>query len=132
MGCNRVLRVLSPSFKLIFLALFTFIEKRNGFHITQKKSAYPVGLKTRCFSSANDADLMADLRSRVKEVEDSASKLPFVLLDSMLPRQVLNINVENDLLTDLVLDRIQKETPVFGMLGLARLITARSYTTFVL
>lgn len=59
------------------------------------------------------------------DVKDSATKLPFVLLDSMLPRQVLNIQVENDLLTDLVLDRTRNENPVFGMLGLARLITGQ-------
>lgn len=72
--------------------------------------------------AAEDA-FMASLRNRVKEVEDRESKLPLVVLDSMLPRQVLKIKVKNELLTELVKECLQKEIPFFGMLGLARLST---------
>lgn len=71
--------------------------------------------------AATDDDFMAALRTRVQEVEDRESKLPLVVLDSMLPRQVLKIQVKNDLLMELVKECLQNEIPFFGMLGLARL-----------
>jgi len=68
---------------------------------------------------------MVPLRLRISEVTESATKLPFVLLESMLPRQVLRIQVDNPLLTELVLDRLRRETPVFGMLGVVNLETGQ-------
>eukprot|EP00980_Cylindrotheca_fusiformis_P022393 scaffold9268_cov133-Cylindrotheca_fusiformis.AAC.4 len=74
---------------------------------------------TQC--AATDDDFMAALRTRVQEVEDRESKLPLVVIDSLLPRQVLKIQVKNDLLMELVRECLQNENPFFGMLGIARL-----------
>jgi len=72
-------------------------------------------------SSIDDNDFMASLRSRIEEVSDRETKLPLVVLDSMLPRQVLQIEVNNPLFKELVHDRLSKENPYFGMMGMARL-----------
>jgi hypothetical protein len=57
------------------------------------------------------------------EVTDRDTKIPLVVLDSMLPRQVLKIKVNNDLFINLVKSRLEEETPCFGILGIARLAT---------
>lgn len=72
-------------------------------------------------SSSDDDDFLASLRTRMDEVEDSSTKIPLVVLDSMLPRQVLELQIRNDLLLKLVANRIERENPTFGMLGRARL-----------
>lgn len=73
-------------------------------------------------SSLSDDDFMASLKSRVQEVSDRETKLPLVVLDSMLPRQVLKIAVNNNpVFLELIRQRVADETPFFGMLGLARL-----------
>jgi hypothetical protein len=64
---------------------------------------------------------MASLQSRLAELSDRENKLPLVVLDAMLPRQVLRLNVQNELLMDLVSDCLRRETPFLGMIGLARL-----------
>mmetsp|Transcript_839 Transcript_839/g.1782 ORF Transcript_839/g.1782 Transcript_839/m.1782 type:complete len:352 (-) Transcript_839:609-1664(-) len=64
---------------------------------------------------------MASLNSRLKEVQEKESKLPLVVLDSMLPRQVLELQVNNDLLIRLIRDCLEREAPFFGMIGIARL-----------
>jgi hypothetical protein len=70
--------------------------------------------------SDNDT-FMASLKSRVQQVNDRATRLPLVVLDSMLPRQVLNITItSNALLIQLMRTRIADETPYFGMLGMTR------------
>eukprot|EP00545_Synedropsis_sp_CCMP1620_P001080 CAMPEP_0119005600 /NCGR_PEP_ID=MMETSP1176-20130426/1822_1 /TAXON_ID=265551 /ORGANISM="Synedropsis recta cf, Strain CCMP1620" /LENGTH=293 /DNA_ID=CAMNT_0006957431 /DNA_START=18 /DNA_END=896 /DNA_ORIENTATION=+ len=69
----------------------------------------------------DDDDFMASLRSRMDQVNDA--KLPLVVLDAMLPRQVLKINVNNAVFMDLVKNRVEEESPFFGMLGMARLKT---------
>lgn len=68
---------------------------------------------------------MASLNSRLKEVQEKESKLPLVVLDSMLPRQVLELKVNNDLLIKLVRDCLARESPFFGMLGIARLASGQ-------
>lgn len=68
---------------------------------------------------AADDDFMASLKSRMEEVQDLETKIPLVVLDSMLPRQVMKIQVKNALLVELVKNQMQKETPTFGMLGMA-------------
>jgi hypothetical protein len=55
------------------------------------------------------------------EVNDRETKLPLVVLDSMLPRQVWKLKVNNPLFSKLVRRRWADETPSFGMLGTARL-----------
>lgn len=71
--------------------------------------------------NGDDFDFMASLQSRLEEVNDRETKLPLVVLISPLPRQVINIQVnDNPLFLDLVKSRIEEETPWFGMLGSAR------------
>jgi hypothetical protein len=76
-------------------------------------------------SDDNDDDdntaFMTALRSRLDESKQN--RMPLVVLDSMLPRQELNITVRNPALLHLIQDRILNESPVFCMLGLARLAT---------
>lgn len=74
----------------------------------------------------DEDDFMASLKTRMAEVNDRQTKLPLVVLDSMLPRQVLKIQVNNPLLSELVKTSIQNESPFIGMLGMARLVTGES------
>jgi ATP-dependent protease La (LON) substrate-binding domain len=68
-----------------------------------------------------DDPFMASLKLRVEQVTDRATKLPIIILDSILPRQILNITVPSDaLLLQLIKTQITNETPYFGMLGLIR------------
>ena len=68
-----------------------------------------------------DDEFMASLKSRVDQVTDRATKLPIIILDAMLPRQVLNVTIPSDaLLIQLIKQQITNETPYFGMLGLIR------------
>jgi len=76
-------------------------------------------------SAADDLDFMASLKSRVAEVSDRQTKLPLVVLDSMLPRQVLKVTVKNPVFMELVRTRVAQEEPYFGMTGLARLSTGQ-------
>jgi hypothetical protein len=71
----------------------------------------------------NDDDFafMTALRSRTDETKKN--RMPLVVLDSMLPRQELNITIRNPALLQMIQNRIANESPVFCMLGLARLAT---------
>lgn len=55
------------------------------------------------------------------QVSQNDKKLPLVVLDTMLPRQVLNITVQNGLLMELIRERLQEESPRLGMVGNAKL-----------
>jgi len=90
--------------------------KRQPSHASRHSSTVVVSS-----SSSDDVDFMASLKSRVEEV--SAQKLPLVVLDSMLPRQVLKIKVSNPTFIELVRSRFAQEEPYFGMTGMARLST---------
>ena len=71
--------------------------------------------------NVNDDKFMASLKTRVDQVTDRATKLPIIILDAMLPRQVLNVTIPSDaLLIQLIKTQITNETPYFGMLGLIR------------
>lgn len=72
-------------------------------------------------SESSDDDFMKSLQSRMAQVEDADSTLPIVVLDAMLPRQVLKIEVENDVFQSLVKHCIETERPRFGMIGTATL-----------
>jgi Lon protease-like protein len=91
---------------------------------TSRRSRY----LQRHFSSPDGGgdDFMASLKNRMAEVNDRETKIPLVVLDAMLPRQTLKINVKNPLLKELVKNSIQNESPFFGMLGMARLVTGES------
>jgi hypothetical protein len=76
-------------------------------------------------TSNNDDSSMALLQKRIHQVTQSESTLPLVVLDAMLPRQRLIVNVNHDLLImslmrGLVKSRLKEETPYFGMLGMTR------------
>ena len=64
---------------------------------------------------------MEMLQSRISQVKERSNKLPLVVLDAMLPRQVLKVNVRNALLMELIRTRLEAEEPFFGMLGTARI-----------
>ena len=66
---------------------------------------------------------MAALQKRMDQVTENDSILPLDVLDAMLPRQVLKVTVNDDLLMSLVRHRLEYETPYSGMLGIARLKT---------
>jgi hypothetical protein len=71
--------------------------------------------------SNDDMAFMTALRSRMDETKKN--RMPLVVLDSMLPRQELNITIRNPALLQLIQNRIANESPVFCMLGMARLAT---------
>jgi ATP-dependent protease La (LON) substrate-binding domain len=109
-----------------------FLTRRHSKKITKPSHdrKFLLSLSSSSYGDTNrdnDADsddsstLMASLKSRVQEIQDRETKIPLVLLDSMLPRQVLRVQVKNALLMDLVRDCLQREHPYFGMLGMARL-----------
>ena len=67
-------------------------------------------------------DFMASLNKRISEVKDRDTKKALVVLDAMLPRQVLKIQVKNALLTELIRTQLyERQDPTFGMLGMAML-----------
>ena len=72
---------------------------------------------------SEDDDFMASLQKRIRQVETNENKVPLVVLDCMLPRQTMHIQVNNPLLMELVRNQMQKENPTFGMLGMAILNT---------
>ncbi|KAG7347598.1 ATP-dependent protease La LON substrate-binding domain containing protein [Nitzschia inconspicua] len=84
-------------------------------------SMSPVDGGTNNDGTDDFSTMMASLQSRVQEIQDKETKIPLVVLDSMLPRQVLRVQVRNALMMDLVRDCLQREHPFFGMLGMARL-----------
>lgn len=87
----------------------SFLQKRR---ITARQSA----------SSSDNDDFMSSLYSRIQKVEDKETKMPIVALDSILPRQILKIEVTNDVnFMELIKERIKQEKPYFGMVGVATL-----------
>ena len=88
---------------------------------------------SRLYSSTDggdddDDDFMKALQSRIQTVSDRETKLPIVIVDTMLPRQTLKIEVgpEDQLFHKLVKNLIQDERPYFGMVGYARLNTGQT------
>jgi Lon protease-like protein len=72
---------------------------------------------------SNDA-FMTALRTRM---DKTINRMPLVVLDSMVPRQELNITIRNLSLLQLIQNRIENESPVFCMLGLARLASSGQF-----
>ena len=69
---------------------------------------------------------MKSLQSRVSEIQQQDTELPIVVLDTMLPRQVLKIQVENPVFQNLVKRLVETERPRFGMVGMAQLNTGQA------
>lgn len=67
---------------------------------------------------------MASLQSRIQQV--SEDRLPLLILDTMLPRQVLTLpNIENETFLQLFHERMSNETPFVAITGLAQLKTGQ-------
>lgn len=108
------------------LLLTSGIISSNGFLIQKlsNKNHHLLQSLSNDNNSNDGDDFMASLRNRIEEVTDNETKLPLVVLDSMLPRQVLKIEVKNPLFKELVNDRYyKKENPYIGMMGMAKLAT---------
>lgn len=102
---------------------YGILRPQSSFAIAKKTS-------TQQYLSAGETDdsdgessifNLSSLNSRLREVQEKEQTLPLVVLDSMLPRQVLDLEVNNALLIELVRDCVARESPYFGMLGIARL-----------
>jgi Lon protease-like protein len=76
--------------------------------------------------NTNDGDFMKGLRDRMNQVTDRDTKVPIVVLDSMLPRQVLLLESNNTVFKKLVRTLIEEENPSFGMVGASRLTTGQT------
>ncbi|KAL7483310.1 hypothetical protein ACHAW6_008961 [Cyclotella cf. meneghiniana] len=77
-------------------------------------------------TSATEDPLITSLRNRQLEIEESSTKLPLVIIDSMLPRQVLDIQLSHSTLKNLLRHRmVEMESPTLGMLGMIR--TAKGF-----
>ena len=76
-----------------FLAVFLGVSRSTGFG-----THYPRRAVTLRWGVSNEEDsgdnFMASLRSRVEALADRETKLPVLVLDSMLPRQVLRLEVK--------------------------------------
>lgn len=81
-------------------------------------------------SSANNNNeedtFLSSLQSRLQQVEDNSTRLPLMILDTMLPRQILQIQIQHPTLKALMKHRVNEETPTLGMLGMARLSTGQT------
>jgi hypothetical protein len=65
--------------------------------------------------------LLDALRKRQKEIENASTILPLIILDSMLPRQVMDIQLSHPTLKELIKHRtLEMERPTLGMLGMIR------------
>jgi len=90
---------------------------------TLHKTSISSSTQLQLSEESNDDDFMASLQKRINQVEKRENKVPLVILDCMLPRQLMKIQVKNPLLMELVRTQMQKENPTFGMLGMAILNT---------
>lgn len=88
-----------------------------------------LSIAVKSSSDNNDDDsLMASLRSRMTQINDRATKLPIVVIDSMLPRQVLSLESDDPVFAQLLYTTILPTTDgsTFGMLGMARTSTGQT------
>mmetsp|Transcript_11282 Transcript_11282/g.24431 ORF Transcript_11282/g.24431 Transcript_11282/m.24431 type:complete len:368 (+) Transcript_11282:158-1261(+) len=74
----------------------------------------------------DDESFLSSLQSRVQEVQDQSNKLPLMILDTLLPRQILQIQIQHETLKSLMKHRVAQETPTLGMLGMAKLSTGQT------
>lgn len=107
-----VLGVLTPSSVSSFVGIRSLSSHRSSSRV----------LSSADNKNNDDADFMKALRARMDQVKDSDTKLPIVVLDTILPRQVLKVEVANDeAFLRLVQTRIAEENPAFGMVGMTRI-----------
>lgn len=109
----------------ILCTLWILSSTVYGFHTTLVNKRQMMTHLLSSTNSSNDDMFMTSLMTRMKEVQEQENKLPLVVLDTMLPRQVMKIQVNNPLLSDLIKTQVKKEKPYFGMLGMAKLATGQ-------
>ena len=121
---------LAPS--LLFATIITsssaFLPSFSHSHPTvsqawKKKTDDSFSTQLQSSEESSNDDFMASLQQRINQVEKRENKVPLVILDCMLPRQLMKIQVKNPLLMELVRTQMEKENPTFGMLGMAILTT---------
>ena len=61
-------------------------------------------------NSDGDDSFLSSLQSRVQQVQDQSNKLPLMILDTMLPRQILQIQIQHPTLKSLMKHRYRQET----------------------
>ena len=107
----------------------------DAFAITKRQLIIPSSSSfTRVFSSTSDNsdasdndDFMSSLRNRITQVADRDTRLPIVVIDTMLPRQELKVEVDqNEAFQRLIQNQVANETPFFGVVGLAELSTGQT------
>lgn len=91
---------------------------------------------TKCFAAANseeekigkDDEFMSSLRSRMTQINDRATKLPIVVIDTMLPRQVLRIESDDPVFMKLIQTTLSltMDGSTFGMVGIQRSTTGQT------
>lgn len=64
-----------------------------------------------------DNHFMTLLQSRINQVKENENKIPLIVLDCMVPRQVLRIQANDEMLLEVVRHQLYKENPTFGMVG---------------
>ena len=67
--------------------------------------------------SDDESQFMASLKSRLEQVKSQETICPVIVLDCMLPRQVMRVRINKPLIVKLVKRQLANESPVFGMRG---------------
>jgi hypothetical protein len=73
-------------------------------------------------NNIDDSLFFSSLQLRMQQLQAITNTLPLIILDTMLPRQVLQIQIQHPTLKSLIKHRaVTMETPTLGMLGMAKL-----------
>lgn len=65
----------------------------------------------------DDFQFMTSLKSRMEEVRNQDKICPVIILDCMLPRQVMRIRIDNPGIVKLVKRQLRNDSPTFGVRG---------------
>lgn len=65
----------------------------------------------------DDFQFMTSLKSRMEEVRNQDKICPVIILDCMLPRQVMRIRIDNPSIVKLVKRQLRNDSPTFGVRG---------------
>ena len=107
------------------LAPFLFFQISTAFLVPPPEVSYLRHRRSTSLALAgsdDDTSFMKSLQNRVDQVQNRGTILPILVLDTILPRQTLKIEVpENPIFQSLIKTCLQEETPFFGMIGTARL-----------
>lgn len=97
-----------------------------GWSVSTRAFLLPSSPRHAHHATALGDDFLKGLQDRINQVSDQDTKLPILVIDTMLPRQHLKLEAEDELLRKLVLHVTQQESPVFGMIGVATLSTGQT------